>query len=169
MKRTFCGFLLCCLPFLAAAQLDTARAPYLRFPTHPPIQLLLSDSATRYTRTDLPKKKPLLLMLFSPDCSHCQHTAEEMVQYKDQLKDIHIVMATLQTVGQMNAFARKYGLDQMPNVVLGKDIFYILPSYYNIRNMPYLAFYDKKGRLIRGFEGSMPLQRILEVFREEDR
>ena len=148
------------------AQPDTARAPYLRFPTHPPMQLLLGDSSTKYTKANLPNKKPVLLMLFSPECSHCQHTAEEMVQQKEALQDIHIVMATLHSISQMNAFAKKYGLDQMPNVVMGKDIYYILPSYYNIRNLPYLAFYDKKGDLILGFEGSMPLNRVMEVFQK---
>jgi thioredoxin-related protein len=167
MKRWV--LLIGCLLFFGRlmAQLDTARAPYLRFPTHPPMQLLLGDSTTKYTKADLPSKKPVLLMLFSPECSHCQHTAEEMVQQKDALQNIHIVMATLHSISQMNAFAKKYGLDQMPNVVLGKDIYYILPSYYNIRNLPYLAFYDKNGDLIMGFEGAMPLRRVVEVFEKK--
>src|SRR5687768_8240661 len=92
-KKDMKGWMICLLGMLlsckAVAQIDTARPPYLRFPTLPPIQLLLGDSTTRYTKANLPRKKPVLLMLFSPDCSHCQHTAEEMLQHREALEDIH--------------------------------------------------------------------------------
>ena len=150
---------------MAQAQMaDTTLAPYLRYPTLPPLQLLLGDS-TKYVKDDLPRKKPVLLMLFSPDCSHCQHTAEELLQYKNEIKDIHIVMATLTTVEKMNSFVDKYRLKELPNVVVGRDMYHLMPSYYNIKNLPYLAFYNKKGELIRGFEGSMSVEKILSVFK----
>lgn len=165
MKHLFLYFLLL-LSSVAIAQADTSIPPFKRFPTLPPVQLLLGDSTTKYTKDDIPKKKPVLLMLFSPDCSHCQQTAEEMAKRKDELKNIHIVMATLQSISEMNAFTKKYGLDQMPNVVVGRDIYYFTPAFYAIKNMPYLAFYDRKGKLITGFEGSMPLNKIIETFKQ---
>jgi thioredoxin-related protein len=104
-------------------------------------------------------------MLFSPDCSHCQQTAEEMVQRKDELKNIHIIMVTLHPIKEMNAFVEKYGLKQLPNITIGKDIYYIMPSFYAVKNFPYLAFYDKKGKLLMGYEGSMPLNKIINTFK----
>jgi thioredoxin-related protein len=154
--------LLSCSSF---AQADNSLPPYKRFPNLPPIQLLLADSTTKYTKNDIPKNKPVLFMLFSPDCSHCQHTAEEMVQRKDELKDINIIMATLHSIKEMNAFIEKYGLNQLPNIIVGKDIYYIMPSFYVVKNLPYLAFYNKKGKLITGFEGSMPLTKIIDTFK----
>jgi thioredoxin-related protein len=165
MKKWILSLLIVCISFALHAQVaDTALAPYQRFPTLPPIQILLGDSTTKYTKEDLPRKKPVLLMLFSPDCSHCQHTAEEMLAKKDQLKDIHIVMATLHPINQMNAFVEKYKLKQLPNVVVGRDMFYLMPSFYGIKSLPYLAFYNKKGQLIKGFEGSMSIEKILQQF-----
>jgi thioredoxin-related protein len=105
-------------------------------------------------------------MLFSPDCSHCQHTAEELIKYKDEIKDFQIIMTTLHPLWQMNAFVEKYHLKELENVVIGKDMFYIMPSFYNVKNLPFLAFYNKKGNLVTTFEGSMPLQRIIEVFKQ---
>ena len=148
-----------------AAQDAPQQAPYLRFPTHPPMQLLLGDSATRYTKENLPRKTPVLLMVFSPECSHCQHTAEELANNKEKWKDIHIVLATLHPLWQMNAFVEKYGLANLPNLVVGKDVNFILPSFYGLHNLPYLAFYNKKGGLITGFEGSMSLEKILATLR----
>ena len=151
--------------FFGNAQEAEKQAPYLRFPTVPPLQLLLADSAAKYTKADLPKKKPVLLMIFSPECSHCQHTAEELVQNKEKWKDIHIVMSTMHPLWQMNQFVETYKLSGYPNLVVGRDFSYILPSFYGVHSLPYLAFYNKKGSLITGFEGSMPLEKILATFK----
>lgn len=140
--------------------------PYKRFPQIPSFQLLLGDSTTVYKKDALPKGKPVLLMIFSPECSHCQHEAEEMVQHKDEIKNIQIVMVTLHTITQMNEFATTYGLKALPNVVLGKDVNFILPPFYGIRNLPYLALYDAKGDLIRTFEGSIPITNVIATFNE---
>lgn len=104
-------------------------------------------------------------MLFSPECSHCQHTAEEILKHKEELKDIQIVMVTLHPISQMNAFMQDYKLTELKNVVAGKDIFYLLPPFYGITSLPYLAMYNKKGNLIMGFEGSMPIQKVIDTFK----
>lgn len=165
-KKLFFLWVLLLLTHAGFSQTDTTQAPYQRFPQVPPFQLLLGDSATFYKKEDLPKGKPVLLMIFSPECSHCQHTAEELVQYKNELKNIQIILATLHPIAQMNAFAATYGLDALPNVVLGKDVYFILPSFYNLHNLPYMAFYNAKGRLIRGIEGALPMDRVIALFKE---
>jgi thioredoxin-related protein len=144
---------------------DTTTPPYLKFPDLPPIQLLLGDSVTRYSKADLPKKTPVVFILFNPDCSHCQEMTSEMVGHKDQLSGIHIVMITLNSVSEMNAFVEKYALKEMPNLITGKDIYYLMPSFYNIKSLPFMAAYDKKGRLIKGLTGFPSLQNIMAYFK----
>ena len=148
------------------AQKTTVLPAYKRFPTLPALQLVLSDSTTKYTLADVPKKKPVLLMIFSPECEHCQHKAEQLVASKDSLKDIHIIMATTLPVYKMKAFGEKYGLDKMENVVVGRDYYYLLPGFYDIHLLPFTALYNRKGKLIETFEGNVALERILQVFEE---
>lgn len=150
----------------ATAQTDFSIPPYKRYPTLPPIQLLLGDSATKYTKENIPEKKQVLVMLFSPECSHCQHSAEEMYKNKEALKDIQIIMATVLPIYQMNDFMNKYKLNEMQNVVAGKDIYFLLPPFYDIKNFPYQAMYNKKRNLIMGFEGSMSIDKLMTVFKE---
>ena len=145
---------------------NITEPPYKRFPTLPPVQLLLGDSVTKYTKENIPGKKPVLVMLFSPDCSHCQHTAEEMYENREALEDIHIVMSTVLSLHEMNSFMKKYKLDEMKNVVAGKDLYFILPPFYAIKNFPYMAMYNKKGNLIMGFEGSMGIDKVIKVFKD---
>ena len=150
----------------AFAQTAAVEPPYKQYPTLPPLQLLMSDSTTKFTKNDLPKKKPVFFLLFSPECGHCQHTTEEILKYKDDFKDIEIVMATLNPLWQMNEFVEKYKLKEMPNMVVGKDYSYVLPSFYNIKNLPFMAFYNKKGDLISIYEGSLDISRVLTIFNE---
>ena len=150
------------------AQLDSLRPAFKRFPEVPPIQILLSDSTTIYTKAQLPKKTAVLFMIFSPECSHCQHETEELLAHKDELKDVQIVMITMYPIWMMKEFIATYKLDQMPNVVVGRDFNYFTPGYFSIRNLPFLAMYNKKGALISAFEGSLGIEKVIEIFKNND-
>ena len=146
------------------AQQDTIAPPYKRFPTVPPLEILLGDSTTIYKKEDLPKK-PLLIVFFSPDCDHCQHEAKEIVAHKKEFSKVQIVMVTTYPIYKMNAFAEEYGLVKMKNVVMGRDVHYFFPSFFNIRNFPYLAMYDKQGNFLSKTEGTTNIQNIISVFK----
>jgi hypothetical protein len=152
--------------FGAQAQADTA-APYLRFPVLPPIQVLLPDSTSFYTKANLPAHTPVLYMLFDPGCSHCQHETEELVAHKDDFKDIQVVMITMPRVSfaEINEFVAKYKVDELKHVVVGKDVYYFMPSFYPIHNFPFLAMYNKEGRLITIFEGSLGMDKVVGFFK----
>lgn len=152
--------------FSARAQVDSTTLPYKKYPGLPPLQLLLTDSTTKYTKEKIPAKKPVWIILFSPECSHCQQTAEELVKYKDEIKGLHIVMASMYSIKQIKDFEQTYGLAQLPNVVTGKDIYFLIPPFYNVKSLPFMAFYNKKGELISVFEGSMSVSKVIELFKE---
>lgn len=162
--KTLLLFLCLIICSSALAQKDTILPAYQRFPTVPPLQLLLQDSTTKYTKANLPKKKPVLVMMFSPDCDHCQHTAEAFVANAEKLKDVHILMITTAPIYRMKEFAETYGLTGMKNVVVAKDPYYLLPPFFEMRSFPFMALYDKKGDLIQVFEGSVGIDKLLQLF-----
>jgi thioredoxin-related protein len=155
-------------PIFSAAQADSLTPPYLKHPTLPPINLLMADSLTHFTKANIPSKTKVLLMLFSPDCSHCQHTAQELHKYKDELKDIQVIMATMHSLADMRKFITTYKLDSLENVKVGRDIYYFMASFYSVHNLPFMAFYNKKGKLISVFEGSMPIPKVIALFKEKN-
>lgn len=150
------------------AQADTIQPAYKRYPTLPGLQLLLPDSVTKYTKEAIPKKKQVLLMLFSPDCEHCQHEAEQIAANKEAFKDKHILMVSTFPIFRIKEFAEKYGVAKMENVVVAKDPYYLLVSFYAIRNFPFMALYNKKGDLIETHEGSIGIDKILQAFKNAD-
>jgi thioredoxin-related protein len=75
-------------------------------------------------------------------------------------------MATFMTVDKIKPFYENYKLDRFPNITVGYDMQHMLTTYYRISFTPFLAFYDKKGNLIDGFQGALPLTKVLEYFKE---
>jgi hypothetical protein len=107
-----------------------------------------------------------MIMIFNPECEHCQHETEALINNIKDLSNIQIVMATPQPFGQMKAFYERYGLQRFSNIFVGQDERFVLPSFFMIHNLPYLAFYDKKQDLISTHEGTMPVNEILNVFKK---
>lgn len=151
--------------FIAFAIISKAQQPlYLQQKTPPPSVLLLTDSATKWNlKAKLQKDKPLFLIFFSPECDHCKHETEALIKNIDKFKGIQIVMATTMPFGEMKKFADHYKL-LSHGITVGRDIAYVIPPYYEMKSLPYLAFYDKNKKLISTFEGSMGIPSILKVF-----
>lgn len=168
MKNLIVVILLSLSVVTASAQADSLQLPpYQRYPKSIPLKLLLTDSSTYFTKENLAKKKPVLIMLFSPDCSHCQHETEEMIKHIEALKNVQIVMATTQPFPMMKEFYIKYGLDRFKNIIVGREENFTLPVYYDIRNYPFFAFYNRKKELITGIEGSVGIDKIMATFGKE--
>lgn len=147
-----------------AADQANAEPPFKRFPTLPPFHLLKLDSATYLTKEDVKKNRRTIIMYFSPDCDHCKHQTESILADFSKFKDIEIIMATYQPFEELKNFNEHYRMAEHPNIKMGRDEKFFLPPFYKIRNLPYLALYDKKGNLITTFEGAQKIDTILAAF-----
>jgi hypothetical protein len=144
-----------------------AQAPYLANPIIPPFHLLGPDSATYLTKDDLKKNRRTMIMFFSPDCEHCKHQTEALLDSLDQLGNIQIVMATYQPFGEMKDFITHYHLYERPNFKVGRDEKFFLVPFFRIHNLPYMALYDRKGNLITTFEGTHPIAMLKKAFQQD--
>ena len=143
-----------------SAQQDTS-ALYQRFPEVPPITLLKSDSGI-ITKDELKKNRPIILMYFSPECHHCQKQMEDILVRIDDLEKVQIILATYRPMEELIAFQNKYKLHEHSNIQAGRDTKYFIQPFYRIKNLPYLALYDKKGKLITTFEGNVSVDRLID-------
>jgi len=141
--------------------------PFKRFPSVPPFHLLAVDSVTIFTKDQLKKNKPVMVMYFNPDCEHCKHLTEEIIKHIDDLKKVQIVMAAWPgpgSFGNLKTFYSNYKIGEQKNIHIGHDFQDLLRSFYRVQSFPFLAMYDKKGNLITTFEGSMKIENIIKVF-----
>ena len=156
------AFVLALLRFTSSVAQFETDAPYKRFPTLPPINLLQADS-TSITKETLRKNQPVIIMYFSPECHHCQRQVEDILRHIDDFKKIQLVFATYRSMEEMTTFYERYGLKKYPNILLGRDTKYFIQPFYKVRNLPYLAVYDKKGVLVTTFEGNVTVDKLLQV------
>lgn len=159
MKRKLS--LLFCLVMISTrllAQADSLKAPYEKVPIFPPVKLLLPDK-TSFTKKDLPAKKPVMLMVFNPECEHCRHETEEMLKHFDLFENTTIVMATMMPFDSMMSFRARYKLADHSNIIVGQDTEYFLAPFYQMSSLPFLAFYDRRGKLISAFNGTLAIEK----------
>lgn len=155
-------FLLLLLPACLSAQTDSL-APYLRQPVLPPFTLQMPDGDGILRREDLDSMRPVMLMLFSPDCEHCHRQTEEITRRIGELGDLQIVMSTYHSLDMIRLFRREFRLESQPSIRVGRDAGYFLIPFFAARNVPLLALYDRKWKLLEVIRGNVPLERILDV------
>jgi thioredoxin-related protein len=148
---------------------SVTEAPYLKNPGLPPFRLLKADSVHFLTKDDIKKNHKVLLMFFSPECEHCKHQMQDMLADFSRFKDIEIVMATYQPFEEMKSFYNYYRVADHSNILMGRDEKYLLPPYYRMQSLPFMALYDKKGQFITRFEGNQKVDTILHAFGIKDK
>jgi thiol-disulfide isomerase/thioredoxin len=118
-----------------------------------PYHILTTDSVY-VTPKNLKKHTPVMLIYFAPDCSHCQHLMYEMKPVMKKLKNVQVVMITfVEQIKAIQAFYRDFNLAKYPNFTVGTEGYsYVVQKYYNVRSTPYIALYNKNGKLTQSFE-----------------
>src|SRR5687768_8030244 len=162
MKNWFLSSLALILFNLSFAQSETP--PYKQSKKLPDFELETPGKGV-FKTSQIRKGTPVIIMFFSPGCDHCINQFEAMQKRKGEFKNYQIVMATFQPVEELAAFNKKYQIDKYPNIVTGRDANYFLPPFFEITNFPYLAFYDKNGKLITAYEGNMSVDNMLKNFK----
>ena len=102
-----------------------------------------------------------MVMLFNPQCEHCQHETEELIKNREKLQGAQILMTTSMPFDSMKNFITRYQLDQYKNFVVTQDPNFTLISYYSIHTLPTLAFYNHKKEFISLHEGGLAIDMIL--------
>lgn len=142
------------------------NAPYKKDPVLPAFRILQTDSASWFTKSELPKSEYTIIIYFSPDCGHCQYEAKEVVKNIDSLRNTFLLWVSYKSITEIREFAQHYGLDQYKNMRIGRDPLYALPSFYQVRFTPFVAVYDKKGMFVKAYETGVEMAELNALLRE---
>ncbi|NCT93421.1 MAG: redoxin domain-containing protein [Chitinophagaceae bacterium] len=166
MKKLIGLVSMCLIAFLSQAQVAADnKAPYLKDKRLPAFQILQADS-TWFTHQQLPKADFTILIYFSPDCSHCQHEASEMMKVMDSLKKTTIVWVSYRDLNDIRDFAISYGFDKYSNIKVGRDPNYTIPSFFQVKFTPYVAVYDKNKQYIKSYETGVEMPELLTLLKK---
>ncbi len=154
--------------FLAIAirgfsQYDTI-APCLKTKTLPQFSLLSIDSVA-FTQDKLDTGKFTILMLFNPECEHCQKQMEKFLSIAEFYGPVQLVLISIETLENTRHFYNRYHLDRYPFIHIGKDFKRFFISYFRAETIPVLAFYDKKKSLVLFKQGDASESEIREALK----
>jgi hypothetical protein len=128
------------------SQTDTT-APYWKDKVLPAFSLLDKDSLP-FTQAVLKEGRNIIIMLFNPECDHCQKQLELLLSLPEVSGSAELVLSSIETIDKNNIFYKKNHLENYPFVHLGKDYKYIFGKYFRPTTIPVLAFYNKKKEFV---------------------
>lgn len=159
MKKML-GILLLSLPtVLLSAQ---PKVNYKKAGAAIPPFVLEQPNGQPLTNTALKAGKPLLLMIFSPDCEHCAMKLDTLKGLTGIFKTTQMLLVTeLRNKPNLNSFLKKKGFDKVPLFrKAGLDRGDLISNIYTYQLLPQYNFYNAKGRLVKTFTGNAPVDSL---------
>jgi thioredoxin-related protein len=132
----------------------------------PAFSLLFPDSTTLLNTRNINTGKPMIFFYFSPYCPYCKAQTKEIVDNMNDLKDIQFYFVTNFRPTALRDFNKHYQLEKFQNVFTGIDNTQFLSNYFEIKGVPYLAFYDRNKKLIKTYMGNIKSSQLKEATSE---
>jgi hypothetical protein len=152
MKQPFLILVILISGLAAFPQADTT-APYLKTRVLPAFDLLTIDSVA-FDQTILDETKSTIIMLFNPECEHCQDQLKLLLSIPEVSRSAQIILSSIETHEKNRIFYNKFHLEKYPYVHLGKDHKYFFGGYYRPNTIPVLAIYNAKKELVLFNQGN---------------
>ena len=141
-----------------------STAPYFKDKVLPNLNLLTADSVF-FTEKVLEEKKSTIIMLFNPDCEHCQKQTDVLLLMPELPKLAQVVMISVESLQMNKIFYQKNHLEKYPFIHLGRDFKFFCISYFKPTTVPVLIFYNKKNELIAVKKGNATKEDILDILK----
>lgn len=146
------------------AQYDTTP-PYLRSKVLPNFKLVNLDSLA-FDQTVLANGKKTIIMLFNPECGHCQDQLKLLLATKEVTDSANLILTATETLQKIKIFYDKFHLEKYPWIHIGKDYKYFFGGFYQPKTIPVLAFYNSGNQLIYFNQGAVKKQELLEALKK---
>ncbi|MES2649864.1 MAG: redoxin domain-containing protein [Bacteroidota bacterium] len=141
-----------CLNARSQDSTKKASITYKTYTSFPAFPLMALDSSRFNSISVLAKNQPLVVIYFSPTCSHCQHQAEEITSHMNEFKNVKFLMVSSYPITEIKEFATTYAIQRFQNITLAHDPNFSMGQFYELRSLPGIYVYDKKGLFKKNFE-----------------
>lgn len=139
--------------------------PYQKDSLHIPGFTVLKLDSTFTNQKVIPADKPVVIIYFSPECGHCQITADEFSKKMVDMRNIYFVWVSYYPLPEIKDFAQKFNLQQFNNITIGRDPNYTIPSYFRVKFTPFMAVYNKEHHLIKTFDKGTDADTLIDLLR----
>jgi hypothetical protein len=165
MKKLM-SFITCCIFYTVAfCQYDTTP-PYLKDKLLPRLNTLLTLDSAEFSPKTLKPQLHTIIMMYNPDCGHCQSQMELFLSIPEVMSQAQIVLASTLPIYKIKAFGEKYGLAAHANIYMCKDNSWFLGKFFQPRTIPVLAFYNKENQFTFISQGNATKEQILNALKQ---
>lgn len=126
----------------------------------PEMPVQLTDNTTLDMK-DVENKT--ILVLFQPDCDHCQRQAASIEETLPQFGDYQMYFLSNASIPELQQFANTYKLNKARNVHFGTTAAEHIVDNFGSIPTPSLYIYSEDGKLLNEFIGETPIEKILSV------
>jgi thiol-disulfide isomerase/thioredoxin len=149
---------------MAFCQYDTTP-PYLKEKLIPELNLLTLDS-TFFSTKKLQAGKYTIIMMYNPECGHCQTQMELFLSMPEVMSEAQIIIASTLPIYKIKLFCEKYKLANYANIYPLKDNSWFLGKFFQPKTIPVLAFYNKQNQFTFISQGNATKEQILEALKK---
>ena len=152
----------CCARAQSANDVADTLRPFQKNPKLPAFNIKLMDNETIFNTYNIPAGKPIVLMEFLPDCSHCRKTTQGLLNGMDSVKDVQFYLVTpFHDMDEIKKFYTDFHLADYKNIkVVGRDYEFFFHDFYGIKSVPDMALYDGNKKLVKLFEGETTVHEL---------
>ena len=139
---------------------DTEPLTWYDAPPRLPDLPLLTTEGVRINTQAVEGK--VALVLFQPDCDHCQREAEAIRAHLDAFAGYRLYFVTYAPMADIEQFAQDYRLNEQENIFFAfAEVQPILDNFGSIPT-PSLYLYSDEKKLLKAFEGETSIEEVLE-------
>lgn len=121
-----------------------------------PVSLLSGESINLKTLTG-----KTVLVLFFPDCDHCQREAQAIEKNLAAFDSYQIYFVSSATPEELTAFAQAYQLADKANVHFGTTTSEYVLANFGAISTPSIYIYSAEGKKVTSFNGETAIEVIL--------
>ncbi len=113
------------------------------------------------TQDDLNNGANLFVMMFNPNCSHCEDMTEEIEKYNKLFVKSKLVMVAHKTNKiLLPNFIRSFRINDYPFMFIGADSMNFNDNAYMFKALPQINIYDHNRKLIKYYAGDIPMDSL---------
>lgn len=137
--------------------MNREELPYKKSRDLPAFNILKSDSVEIFNTFYIPKGRPIALMLFSPDCKHCNDLTDRLINGMDSLSDIRFyIMSMTENMTAIRKFAKDHHLEKYKNIELvGCDYEFFFITHFGAMRVPTVAIFNSDKQFVELFESEI--------------
>ncbi len=115
----------------------------------------------KFTTQQIPTGKAIALIYFSPECEHCQVFMKSFFKHAKSLNEVLVLLITYLPLDRLVKFSEEYPVADYPNIVAGTEgMAFLVRDHFKIDNIPFLATYNKEGKLISTYDGNPSIEKL---------